>query len=956
MNETLKTALDGLHDRADWFSKEFADASYEMGQAQNFMRGLCEVYGISPYRAVLFEERIKKEDGKGINRIDGLFPGLLLVEMKSSGKNLEKAYGQATGYIRNLKKEEKPPRYVLVSDMQNLTLYDHESDDPQQPIADFKLADFRLHVESMAFLCGYERIAIQQQEKANAEAAEKLAALHDAIKATGYTGKDLETLLVRILFCLFADDTGLFGETDLFTRLITDTRSDGRDLSGTLDTLFTTLNTADGKTGEYENQRPKSLYAEFVPFPYVNGELFKGRLAPCSFDSAARAALLDCGQIDWAQISPDIFGSLFQAIMHFDDEDGKAKTKKRRKFGAHYTSEKNILKVIGPLYLDNLKAELKKARKDAKKLNAFLAKLRQLTFLDPACGCGNFLVVAYREIRLLEEEALQRIAMIPGQTTRLPECDVDQFNGIEIDPSAAQIATIALWLTDHQMNRRVQNGGEPYKRLPLKAKANIVCDNALRRDWQTVLPAEKCSFVMGNPPFIGRQYQSAEQKVDLVQIFKGVNGAGVLDYVAAWYIKASRYIQINPSVPVAFVSSNSVIQGEQVAVLWKPLMSGNHPIRIHFAHRTFRWSNEGKGVAAVHCVIIGFGLNKSKQRVIYDYSDIGGEPEANKAKNINPYLVDAPTVFIDKRRKPLCASVPELVFGNMPNDGGYLLLSPEEAEVIYQNDPIAAQYIRSFLSAEEFIKKIERYCLWLKDSTSSDRKASPEIQRRMQAVKTLRLSSSREATQKLAELPYLFGEIRQSYEPYIGIPKTSSERRAYLPIGLIEAEVIAGSELFAMQNATLYHFGILTSTMHNSWMRTVCGRLKSDYRYSVGIVYNNFLWPDSSEELQESVSEKAQVILDARAVHEGKSLAWLYNPETMPDNLSNAHTQLDKAVDAAYGYKGKRDDAERVAFLFKLYIALTTGVPSSAATQTESIAAITMPEAPKKLTRKAKND
>ncbi len=491
---------------------------------------------------------------------------------------------------------------------------------------------------------------------------------------------------------------------------------------------------------------------------------------------------------------------------------------------------------------------------------------------------------------------------------------------------------------------------------------------------------------MGNPPFVGRQYQTDEQKADLALVFQGMNGAGVLDYVAAWYIKAFNYIQANRrSVSVAFVSSNSITQGEQVAVLWKQLMSGDHPIRIHFAHRTFRWSNEGKGIAAVHCVIVGFHLPVGTVVVgevlasivaakaaltnkfaptscrLFDYGDdIAGDPIEIQAKQINPYLVDAPTVFIDKRRKPLCTGVPEMVFGNMPNDGGYLLLTPEQAEVIRQNDPIAAQYIRSFLGAEEFINGVERYCLWLKDSTASDRKASPEIQRRMQAVKTLRLNSSREATQKLAEQPYLFGEIRQSYQSYIGIPKTSSERRAYLPIGFIEAEVIAGSELFAIQNATLYHFGILCSTMHNAWMRTVCGRLKSDYRYSNTIVYNNFPWPQTIKpEQQAKIEIAAQLVLDARTAEENRcaeqgqkcSLAALYASGNMPTGLLKAHNQLDKAVDNAYGYKpvlskvegpvlskvegsalsraegGGKADAARVAFLFERYQALIS--PSS---------------------------
>ncbi|MFI3123769.1 MAG: hypothetical protein QX194_07560, partial [Methylococcales bacterium] len=459
--------IDALRKRADWFSKEFENAKYEMGQAQNFMRGLCDVYGISPYRAAIFEDRVAK-DGGGINRIDGLFPGLLLVEMKSKGKSLEKAYEQTKGYVEKLKKRpDALPRYVLVSDFQNLVLYDQESNTPDAPIADFKLADFQQNVEVLGFLSGFEREAILQQEAANIAAAKKLGELHDAIKETGYAGDDLERLLVRILFCLFGDDTNLFGESDLFFEIISQTRADGHDLDCALNKCFGVLDMP-------FDSRPKSLYPEFQVLPYVNGALFKGRLADHCFSSDARTALLECCKIDWSEISPAIFGTLFQAIMHHEDEKATDKPKKRREFGAHYTSEENILKVISPLFLDALKAELKKAHDDKKKLNAFHAKLRQLEFFDPACGCGNFLVIAYREIRLLEADTLQQLEEITRQQ-REPICDVDQFYGIEIDSTSAQIAIVAMWITDHQMNRQISNNGKPYLRLPLNHRANIVC-------------------------------------------------------------------------------------------------------------------------------------------------------------------------------------------------------------------------------------------------------------------------------------------------------------------------------------------------------------------------------------------------------------------------------------------------------------------------------------------------
>jgi hypothetical protein len=518
--------IDALRKRADWFSKEFENAKYEMGQAQNFMRGLCDVYGISPYRAAIFEDRVAK-DGGGINRIDGLFPGLLLVEMKSKGKSLEKAYEQTKGYIEKLKKRPDAfPRYVLVSDFQNLVLYDQESNTPDAPIADFKLADFQQNVEVLGFLSGFEREAILQQEAANIAAAKKLGELHDAIKETGYAGDDLERLLVRILFCLFGDDTNLFGESDLFFEIISQTRADGHDLDCALNKCFGVLDMP-------FDSRPKSLYPEFQVLPYVNGALFKGRLADHCFSSDARIALLECCKIDWSEISPAIFGTLFQAIMHHEDEKATDKPKKRREFGAHYTSEENILKVISPLFLDALKAELKKAHGDKKKLNAFHAKLRQLEFFDPACGCGNFLVIAYREIRLLEADTLQQLEEITRQQ-REPICDVDQFYGIEIDSTSAQIAIVAMWITDHQMNRQISNNGKPYLRLPLNHRANIVCANALQIDWQSVIKPKECSFIMGNPPFVGKKEQSPAQKNDIQSLAASIKGSGVLDYVTAW--------------------------------------------------------------------------------------------------------------------------------------------------------------------------------------------------------------------------------------------------------------------------------------------------------------------------------------------------------------------------------------------------------------------------------------
>ena len=920
--------IDAIRKRATKLAKSYENIKSEKQNDQNFMKDFCEVFGINSRR---IEWQYKT---KTINWVDGFIPGMLLFEMKSAGEDLDEAYGQAARYISQLKDKDLPST-VIVSDFQRIHVHQRESGER----IEINLCDLPQEIDKIKFLAGYEEQAIQQEQEANEAAAEKMAGLHDAIKATGYTGKDLENYLVRLLFCLFADDTGLFGEKGLFLNYLNYTKQDGSDLHGELTGLFDTLNKPDdGYLAKYPDyigpKRLKNLPEHRRRFPYINGTLFEGSLEQLEFDEATRNTLIECAKLDWSKISPAIFGSLFQAIMHFDDEAGKAKTKKRREFGAHYTSETNILKVIRSLFLESLHNEFIKARSDKNKLHAFHKRLATLNFFDPACGCGNFLVIAYRELRLLELEVIEILygKNLTGHLDidSLIQCNVNQFHGIEIDPSAVQIATVALWLTDHQMNLRVQRLGQYFTRIPLIYKANIVCANALRIDWNEVLPAERCSYVMGNPPFIGYSYQNKQQKDDLALVCQSINGAGVLDYVTAWYIKATNYIKQNPPVSVAFVSTNSICQGEQVSILWRYLFSQG--IHIHFAHRTFRWSNEGRGIAAVHCVIVGFGLTEPKQRLIFDYGDdIAGAPDTITAKNINPYLVDAPIVFIDKRRKPMCAGVPEMIKGSQPTDGGHLLLTPDETEAIRQNDSIAAKYIRPFLGADEFINGLERYCLWLKDSTAVDRKASPEIQQRIKKVEAMRLASPKIPTQELAQTPYLFGEIRQTDQPYLLIPSVSSEQRRFVPIGYLQPEVIASNLVFMLPKATLYHFGILCSSMHNAWMRAVCGRLESRYRYSNTIVYNNFPWPESITDAQKKKIEiAAQQILDERQAEQkrceangqGCSLATLYEKGNMPAGLVKAHVNLDKAVDAAYGYKGKTTDAERVTFLFERYQAI----------------------------------
>ncbi len=820
----------------------------------------------------------------------------------------------------------KQPRYAVLCNFQRLRLYDF-SNLARTVVHECGIDELPEKAELFKFLLPEEdSVGFLEQPGVDIKAARAVADLHGALTADGYGGRDLEVLLTRLIFCFFGDDTGIFGENTQIHRLLLNSAEDGSDLGSTLSKLFEVLDTSVAK-------RSTKLPAKFADFAYVNGRLFSESCRLPDFDAAQRAVILQCSALNWGSISPAIFGSLFQAVLETGREDAKKFAAARRELGAHYTSERNILRALGPLFLDELQAELEAAKRNKDKLQALHKRLEGIRLLDPACGCGNFLVVAFQQLRLLEIELVHRLH---GDATKsrglldmrdLLRVQVDQFYGIEIDASAAHIARVALWITDHQMNLvAAQRLGQARPSVPLTHSATIAEGNALRLDWAAVLPPGQCSYVVGNPPFVGRQHQSDEQKTDLEAVYAGLPGSGVLDYVAAWYVKAARYIQASPAVTAAFVSTNSITQGEQVGVLWGWMLARG--MKIQFAHRTFQWSNDAMGVAAVHCVILGFGTRDQAGKRIFAYPDIKDDPVEIAASQINPYLVDAPDVFLDKRRKPLCANAPEIVFGNMPNDDGHLLLSPDEEQGLRTRDLIAAKYLRRFLGADEFINDKLRYCLWLKDSTATDRKASPEIRRRAEAVRALRQASNRAATKKLADTPHLFGEIRHTDRPYVVVPLHSSENRNFVPIGYFNAEVICGNANSMLPDASLYDFGLLCSTMHNAWMRTVCGRIKSDYRYSNTIVYNNFAWPEQpTDKHRKAIEAAAQAVLDERDAEKQRcakqqqacSLATLYDPLTMPPELRKAHQKLDKAIDAAYGYTGKPDDTERVAFLFGRY-------------------------------------
>jgi hypothetical protein len=916
-----------IKSRALLFSKTWADACNEDSQAKPFWIDFFEIFGITNKRVATFELNVKKLGGaQGF--VDLFWPGVLLVEHKSRGKSLDDAVDQAIGYLHNLP-ERDLPQLVVVCDFARFRVRRLATGET----VEFELKHLHKHVKLFGLLAGYKVQDIRSEDPVNIKAAERMGRLHDALKASGYSGHALEVLLVRLLFCLFADDTGIFQPAQSFRDFVEErTAPDGSDLGPRLGQLFQVLNT-------HESQRSKNIDEQLGQFAYINGRLFEETLPMADFSTAMREALLDACALDWSAISPAIFGSLFQSIM-----DEKA----RRNLGAHYTSEANILKLIKPLFLDELHAEFERVKGHRNKLFEFHKKLRQLTFFDPACGCGNFLVISYRELRELELKVLRadhELSAHKGQLTvdvhGLIGVNVDQFFGIEIEEFPAQIAQVALWLVDHQMNLRVSvEFGLYFARIPLKSTPQIRHANALRLDWNDVLPAERCSYVLGNPPFIGKKEQTPQQKADFEPVMNRIKGFGVLDFVAAWYVKAADYMRsaVNEVAPrVAFVSTNSLTQGEQVGVLWSWMLAQG--IHIQFAHRTFSWSNEAKGNAAVHCVIVGFGREDRSDKIIYEYADIKGEPLAVSAKNINPYLVDAPNVALAKVSKPICA-VPDMMEGSALIDDGHFMLTHEEAEAMIEAYPISKKWIRQILSGEDFINGRSRQCLWLATAAPAELRQCTGVMHRVEKVKNFRKQSNRLATQKLADTPTLFGEVRQPQSQYLFVPKTSSERREYVPIGFVSSDVIINNTSLFVDQATPFHFGILSSTMHNAWMRATCGRLESRFRYSSSVVYNNYPWPGFageplSDKHRTAIEQAAQCVLDARAQFASSSLADLYDPLTMPPALLKAHQKLDTAVDVAYqpsgGKKSYASDAERVAFLFELYQRITSLLPAAAA-------------------------
>jgi len=890
-----------IRNRAIGFAADWAGESSEHAEAKTFWDEFFQVFGVPRRRIATFEKHVEKA-GERAGFIDLFWPGVMIAEHKSRGKSLDKAYTQALDYFPGIRDVDLP-RYVVVSDFSRFRIHDLETGEQSE----FPLEALHQNVQAFGFIAGYQSRQFKEQDAVNIKAAEKLAALHDCLLDIGYDGHDLEVYLVRILFCLFAEDTGIFMPRDAFQDFIIQrTNEDGSDLGARLGELFEVLNTP-------ESKRLRTRDEQLNGFPYVNGKLFEERLRVAAFDSDSRKMLLGCCDLDWGAISPAIFGSLFQGIMD---------SSVRRNLGAHYTSEKNILKVIGPLFMDELWVEFERVKNQKRRLKDFHEKLGSLKFFDPACGCGNFLVISYREIRLLEFEVIKRLYGVSQQQLSMDaisqyvRVDVDQFYGVEIEEWPSQIARVAMWLIDHQMNLMVgAHFGQALVRVPLVKSANIVNGNALRLDWNSVIPSVECDYLFGNPPFLGKKEQSKSQKEDFLSVMKEVPGKGVLDFVSAWYVKAAKYI--GDQCFCAFVSTNSITQGEQVGALWGWLI--NDGVTIDFGHRTFKWTNEAKGVAAVHCVIIGFSKASKGEKRIFDYPSIDADPVAIQAGRVNPYLVDADDILLANRRTPI-SDAPSISYGSFALDDGFFTLDEDDVEDILNESPEADRFIRPFVGGKELIRGVDRWCLWLKDASPRDLRSIAAVQKRVKAVQNWRRTRDRATTRDLADTPSLFAEIRQPESSYLAFPTVSSVRRRYIPVALLEPDVIASNQVYVMPDASLYEFGIVMSEMHMAWVRSVCGRLKSDYRYSAGIVYNNFPWPaDVPEKRRDMVCNASQGVLEARAKFPDATLADLYDPLSMPPVLARAHHALDKAVDAAYGRRRFNSEAERVSFLFELY-------------------------------------
>ncbi len=907
------------------FAEYWKERGYEKGESQSFWLSLLrDVLGVeAPEKFITFEEQVRLDH---TSFIDGFIPAThVLIEQKGRNKDLRKPIKQSDGtlltpfqqaqrYSAALPYSQRP-RWIITCNFEEFLVYDMEkpNGEPEQIF----VKDLAKEYYRLMFLVDTGDDNIRREMEVSIQAGNLVGVLYDEILKQYHDPeneeslKSLNKLIVRLVFCLYAEDAGIFGGHSKFHNYIKSFSA--RDMRKALIELFKILDTKPEDRDPYEDEQLSS-------FPYVNGGLFADENIeiPQMNDNIRELLLRNASEdFDWSDISPTIFGAVFESTLNPET---------RRSGGMHYTSIENIHKVIDPLFLDELREELEeiKAIKVAKtretKINDFREKLGSLTFFDPACGSGNFLTETYISLRRLENEAIEVITQ--GQMlldfTGIIKVSIGQFYGIEINDFAVTVAKTALWIAESQMMKETEIIAHVnLDFLPLKSYANIVEGNALRTDWESVVPKDKLNYIMGNPPFVGASMMTSEQKNDAVAIFGKIKLSNSIDYVGAWYHKAAELMQ-GTKIRAALVSTNSITQGEQVAPLWDKLVNQLN-IEIDFAYRTFRWNSEAKDKAAVHCVIIGFSqYGIAKKKMLYF-----NESVVHEVSNINPYLVDAPTALVVSRAKPL-SDIPTMYLGNKPADGGNLILSPEERNEILKTEPELEKYILPYTGAVEYINKKERFCLWLKDVSPADIRKSKVLSQRLSAVREMRLNSTAAPTRAKADTPHLFFFISQPDSNYLLIPSTSSENRRYVPIGFLTPNIIASNSTTIVPNANLYQFGVITSNVHMSWMRTVGGRLKSDYRYSGGIVYNTFPWPTPTDEQKAAIEKTAQAILDARALYPDCSLADLYDEVAMPPELRKAHQENDKAVMHAYGFWGKLNtESECVAELMKMYQKLT---------------------------------